>query len=235
MYIYHISFSNANSACTIAVMATKEKSKLSQRLQKYRKMAGFQSPEQLAEAINNPAVTKSTIINLEQGRKSDMTVTELLILAKAFGVSAIALVCDIDDPFGHPDISGFERYHNADLADLLSLYDGTYGPQIDTSTNMSLRPTSATNDKLHAIYFYMNYLATGLDSFAEASMSLEKAKLSHDAQLITTSSRSMKMAKKVIGIAVEQLPKECGITIPEDILSYANNILETPVDDEQDA
>lgn len=65
-------------------------------------------------------MTKSKIVNLEQGRKSDITITEAcLLVARALGIPVLALVCDIDRPFREPDLVGFDGWHNTDLFALL--------------------------------------------------------------------------------------------------------------------
>ena len=213
-------------------MTSKGKSKLAQRIKKYRKLSGFSSPAQLAAAINNPAITKSTIINLEQGRKADLSVTELLLFAKTFSIPAMALVCDLDDPFGHPDVSGFEQYYNADIADLFSLSDGKFGPQTDASRDMTLCPASEASIYLKTIYFYMNYLATGLDQFRDAYVLYRKAKLENDKEEIRICTRRISTAKGVIQLSLERLPQDCGIEVPKEIQRYARRVLSVPIDED---
>lgn len=216
----------------IALMATKGKSKLAQRIKKYRKLSGFSSPAQLAETINNPAITKSTIINLEQGRKADLSITELLLFAKAFSIPATALVCDLDDPFGHPDVSGFEQYYNADIVDLFGLNDGKFGPQTDTSRDKSLCSASEASSYLKTIYFYMNYLASGLDQFRDAYVLYEKAKLEDDKEEMHLCTIRISGAKRVIQLALQRLPQSCGIEVPEEIQRYAKRVVSVPIDED---
>jgi transcriptional regulator with XRE-family HTH domain len=58
------------------------------------------SAEDLAEAVG---MTRSVVANLENGRKDDVTVKQLLALAKELGVSPMSLVIDTNDPGGQPD------------------------------------------------------------------------------------------------------------------------------------
>ena len=77
------------------------------RLAEYRRDRGFRDAGALADAVEqldpDTKVTRSTIINLEAGRKPDPTVSEVVILARALGVHPAALLLDLKDPFGKPD------------------------------------------------------------------------------------------------------------------------------------
>jgi transcriptional regulator with XRE-family HTH domain len=62
------------------------------------------SAEELATASGN-GLTRSVIANLENGRKDDVTVKQLVALASALDVSPAALVFDIHRPGGTPDFT----------------------------------------------------------------------------------------------------------------------------------
>lgn len=156
-------------------MTTKKRSPLSLRLKKYRKAAGFNSPAQLAETIENPLVAKSKIVNLEQGRKSDITITEAcLLVARALGIPVLALVCDIDRPFGEPDLVGFDGWHNTDLFALFTVPDGSYGPVSEVCAD-SFKPNidlDVKRDYLQLVYTWVRYLAGGIAGFNESMQKL---------------------------------------------------------------
>ena len=59
-------------------------------------------------------VTRSTIVNVELGRKKDLTITELMLISKALGISPLALMIDMDDLFTkeseYPGFEGVPRF-----------------------------------------------------------------------------------------------------------------------------
>lgn len=71
---------------------TYEKTAIGRRLAALRKAHGFRTPEALAEAINDERITKSTLTNLELGKKRDITVTELLLIARTLEVNPVVLI-----------------------------------------------------------------------------------------------------------------------------------------------
>lgn len=70
---------------------------LKSNLARLRRSAGL-SAEDLAHAAGN-GLTRSVIANLENGRKSDLTVRQLTALCWALGVSPVDLLFDIRDPY----------------------------------------------------------------------------------------------------------------------------------------
>lgn len=78
---------------------TYSKTALGKRLARYRKAAGYTTVEALAAAIPGHWISKGTITNIEVGRKADITIQELIALSRAIGVTPLALVCDLEQPF----------------------------------------------------------------------------------------------------------------------------------------
>ena len=76
-----------------------EKTALGKRIADYRKLRGFKNAQALADAISDERVSRSTIVNLELGRKKDATTTELMLIAKALRVSPVSLLVDLSKPF----------------------------------------------------------------------------------------------------------------------------------------
>lgn len=64
----------------------------------YRKHAKL-SAEELADKAG-AGLTRSIIANLENGRKHDVTVTQLIALAYVLGASPVELIYDLWDPYG---------------------------------------------------------------------------------------------------------------------------------------
>lgn len=79
---------------------------IGRRVAAYRKSAGFRTAADLADAISNPSITKSTIQNVESGRKADLAVSQLLEISKALDVPPVALVVPINLPLELAAIPG---------------------------------------------------------------------------------------------------------------------------------
>jgi transcriptional regulator with XRE-family HTH domain len=80
-------------------------SAIAQRLEELRNAEGINREElikrisKITEGRSDDFLKVSTIVNLEHGRKADMSVTELLLLSIALGINPVALVADIAEPF----------------------------------------------------------------------------------------------------------------------------------------
>ncbi|TFD56401.1 helix-turn-helix domain-containing protein [Cryobacterium sp. Hh38] len=86
---------------------------IGQRVAKYRKAEGF-SAQKLADRIGS---TRSIVTNIENGRREDVTVEELLRLSAALRVPPAALLFDVEKPYSGVEIGdetevgdrGFQR------------------------------------------------------------------------------------------------------------------------------
>lgn len=72
------------------------------RVERLRKLAGI-SAQTLADRAG---LTRAIVTNIESGRRSDPTVTQLLALALALGVNPADLVFDIEDPYAPIELPG---------------------------------------------------------------------------------------------------------------------------------
>lgn len=70
---------------------------LGKRLTKYRKLAGL-SAQQLSDRVNGE-ISRSVIANIESGRKTDVTVDQLLALSWALDIPPVALALPLDQPY----------------------------------------------------------------------------------------------------------------------------------------
>ncbi|WP_165906050.1 helix-turn-helix domain-containing protein [Agromyces badenianii] len=70
---------------------------IGKRIAKYRKLEGW-SAQKLADAAE---LTRSVVTNIENGRRPDVTVSELLAISIALRVPPAALLFDVERPF-HP-------------------------------------------------------------------------------------------------------------------------------------
>lgn len=81
-------------------MATKAEPSFSGRRLAALRAEARLTAEQLADLVQNPAITKTVITNLESGRKRDATLTEVVLLASALNVSVLRFFIDNTDPWG---------------------------------------------------------------------------------------------------------------------------------------
>lgn len=83
------------------------------RIHAIRKQHGIRSAKDLADLIPGNNVTESILQNIEAGRKHDLSVSQLLNIAKALRVTPIFLLT----PIGRP-------WAELDIANLSSSFDG---------------------------------------------------------------------------------------------------------------
>lgn len=130
------------SACYIGDMTNmngSSPSSLGERVARYRKEMGFASAEKLADVIiqtGAPATFKrSTVRSIENGKKLDVTVTELLLLSRALKISPIMLIVDVNNLAGSIEYIGLDVKNNYYLMQWLLMrayYPGTQSFYEDT-------------------------------------------------------------------------------------------------------
>lgn len=107
-------------------MATdREPSLVGRRLHTVRTARGL-SAAQLADRVAGQAVSKTVITNVESGRKRDLTVSELVLLANALQVSPLFLIVDPRKPWDPVDIPGIEMT-NVEYARRADIFNGPSG------------------------------------------------------------------------------------------------------------
>ena len=74
------------------------------RIAAARKVRGFKSTKDLADAIPGDSITGSILQNIEAGRKNDLAVAQLLNIAWALGVSPTWILAPIGSPSEHIDL-----------------------------------------------------------------------------------------------------------------------------------
>lgn len=80
-----------------------EASGIGKRIAAFRKRRGMTARE-LAEAIHSDVVSTAVIQNIEAGRKPDLTVSQLLNIARGLGVSPLFLLAPVGRPFEALDL-----------------------------------------------------------------------------------------------------------------------------------
>jgi transcriptional regulator with XRE-family HTH domain len=71
---------------------------LGSRIKLARRQRGYRTTRELAEAIPGGNITAAILENIESGRKSDISVSQLLNIAKALGVPPSMLLAPIGSP-----------------------------------------------------------------------------------------------------------------------------------------
>lgn len=95
-------------------MSIKPSDGIGQRLAKYRRLAGL-SAQQLSDKIGG-MLSRSVIANIENGRKTDLTVDQLIALSWALDVPPVALALPLDEPWRYVRIVDSEDHIVAERA-----------------------------------------------------------------------------------------------------------------------
>jgi transcriptional regulator with XRE-family HTH domain len=90
------------------------------RIKLARRQRGFRTTRELADAIPGGNVTSAVLENIESGRKADISVSQLLNIARALGVPASFLLA----PLGSPSAP-------LDLPNLSDDFDGMTAAEFD--------------------------------------------------------------------------------------------------------
>lgn len=219
--------------------STSKKTAIGKRVAMLRRKQGFSTPQALAEATGNPAITKNVIVNIEQGRKSDLTLTEAMHIAKALHVPLPMLVVDVDHPFDNSDVKGFEEYTNADILDLFSFARTRYGMirQEDTENRLaSLHffdelPSVKGYDHLRNIYEALNLLSTGIHDYSTYARNAIAAERRGNSIEVYQNVVLVEDAKANIYYGLSEL-KRLNIDVPPEIEKVAQNCLRSePITD----
>lgn len=112
-----------------------DESGIGERIQAARKQRGFRSTRDLAQAIPGGNITESILQNIEAGRKTDLSVSQLLNIALALRVAPAFLLAplarshdrldlaNLSDAFREMDVVEFESWFSGNA-------DGAYRPTI---------------------------------------------------------------------------------------------------------
>lgn len=107
------------------------------RIKLARRQRGYRTTRELADAIPGGNVTAAILENIESGRKADISVSQLLNIARGLGVPPSMLLA----PIGSPN-SGL------DLPNLSDQFDGMTAAEFDCW--LSATPTSSYKPRLAA-------------------------------------------------------------------------------------
>lgn len=135
---------------------------LGRRLARYRKRVGIRSTRELAERTGGQ-VSESVLQNIESGRRQDMSVSQLLEVARALRISPVLLLAPMETPLEPVDLDG-----------LGPAFEGMRGFEFDawfsstgdrTVEDMWLESGSVGAVELHATLRLMRALVPDLDTW----------------------------------------------------------------------
>lgn len=113
------------------------------RLANYRRLANMSALK--LSAATSGRITRTVISNIENGRKADVSVDELILLSLALGIPPVALALPIDEPFKEVEISYGLISTNSEL---MNWFQGNPGydvyPKDDPEAKMGFPRSAAT-------------------------------------------------------------------------------------------
>lgn len=105
-----------------------EKTAMGKRLAQMRRTSGFKDAAALAVACDPNLVTRGTVVNIELGRKTDVTVGELFALSEALKVTPFAILFDLDQPLLPADYQFIPAsWKNYSVIELIDKFAGDSG------------------------------------------------------------------------------------------------------------
>lgn len=84
---------------------TKKAEGIGRRIAHYRKALGFSNAKDLAEKIDNPKISHAVISNIESGRRSDPSISEVVEIARGLGISPLFLLAPVMRPSASIDLA----------------------------------------------------------------------------------------------------------------------------------
>lgn len=120
---------------------------LGARLAQYRKLAGL-SARELSEALGGE-LSRGVIANIESGRKTDVTVDQLLALSWALGVPPAALALPLENPYEALHLTAGDSAQET-VATLLPWFEGTEPRDSASATNLAGALASQRLDAIRA-------------------------------------------------------------------------------------
>lgn len=114
---------------------------IGRRIRATRKHRGFATAKQLADAIPGERISESVLQNIEAGRKSDLSVSQLLNIAMGLRVSPLILLAPLgrpDSPLDLPNLS--EAFAKMSVAEFDAWASNSeFGPYVATAAEHAER------------------------------------------------------------------------------------------------
>ena len=192
-----------------------EKTQIGLRLAKYRKWAGCKNAQELADRIDNPLITKSTIVNLELGKKSDMTISELLLISRALKITPMAFICDLEQPFERStDSVNFGLKNGTVVREFVSALSSDLASYFPKMADSELNELISTRWKTVQLVISMKELLQ--DAYKRSRKAVEDK----DSESINLCSQQVKSMRNSILNALDS-SRTNGMNIPDDFIEWS--------------
>jgi transcriptional regulator with XRE-family HTH domain len=172
--------------------SVKSSAGIGDRVSKYRKMAGL-SAQQLSDRTGGE-LSRSVIANIESGRKTEVTVDQLIALSFALDVNPVALAMPIEAPYKTLSLAGDDGVlpiHDAVRWWLYDEPDRVYRRDEDDSPSMLVTRLMIGNLRLLSVAKESLRMANMLVEMRGEDPELE-ASISRNKRQIEDSERDMK-------------------------------------------
>ena len=101
---------------------------IGQRIKEVRRRRGYRSTTELAERIPGGNVTAAVLENIESGRKADLSVSQLLNIARALRIPPAYLLADITTPTSSLDLPNLsDDFAQMSAGEFEAWFSGTLG------------------------------------------------------------------------------------------------------------
>ncbi|MEN2742892.1 helix-turn-helix transcriptional regulator [Microbacterium sp. X-17] len=181
------------------------------RIKLARKERGFRTTRDLADAIPGGNVTQAILENIESGRKADISITQLLNIARGLGVPISMLLA----PIGTPDAE-------LDLPNLSDDFAGMTAAEFDcwlsATPASSYRPRVAAERVDIDILTSLRELGSLRREIDRLRIVVETRKASRDRDLIETNHLVQKRLDRIAqdAASVASLLENAGLELPQD-------------------
>lgn len=180
------------------------------RIKLARKERGFRTTRDLADAIPGGNITQAILENIESGRKADISITQLLNIARGLGVPISMLLA----PIGTPDAE-------LDLPNLSDDFAGMTAAEFDcwlsATPASSYRPRVAAERVDIDILTSLRELGSLRREIERLRIVVETRKASRDRDLIETNHLVQKRLDRIAqdAASVASLLESAGLELPQ--------------------
>lgn len=181
------------------------------RIKLARKERGFRTTRDLADAIPGGNITQAILENIESGRKADISITQLLNIARGLGVPISMLLA----PIGTPDAE-------LDLPNLSDDFAGMTAAEFDcwlsATPASSYRPRVAAERVDIDILTSLRELGSLRREIDRLRIVVETRKASRDRDLIETNHLVQKRLDRIAqdAASVASLLESAGLELPQE-------------------
>jgi transcriptional regulator with XRE-family HTH domain len=179
------------------------------RIKLARKVRGFRTTRDLADAIHGGNITQAILENIESGRKADISVTQLLNIARGLGVPVSMLLAPIGTPDSELDLPNLSDDFNCMTA-------AEFDCWLSATPASSYRPRVAAERVDIDILTSLRELGSLRREIDRLRIVVETRKASRDRDLIETNHLVQKRLDRISqdAASVASLLESAGLELP---------------------